>query len=119
MPPASGNCCLRKRGNDHDDQGDEGSPLGGQATGVKLHLYVEDVDDMFQREVDLGATEEMPVQDCFWDDRYGILTVPFGHRWSTATRIEDLSPGQLQKRADAFKAENPAWPTESEKGANT
>ena len=45
------------------------SPLGGQATGIKLHLYVEDVDDMFQRAVDLGATVNMPVQDCFWGDR--------------------------------------------------
>ncbi len=81
-------------------------------------LYVEDVDDMFQRAVDLGATVDMPVQDCFWGDRYGILTDPFGHRWSIATRIEDLSPRQLQKRASEFNVEYAASRAEPEKGAN-
>ena len=73
---------------------------------MKLHLYVDDVDDMFQRTVDAGATVIMPVQDCFWGDRYGILVDPFGHRWSIATRIEDLSPRQLQKRASEFNAQH-------------
>ena len=50
----------------------------------------------------------MPVQDCFWGDRYGILVDPFGHRWSIATRIEDLSPRQLQKRATEFNAQHSA-----------
>ncbi len=77
---------------------------------MKLHLYVDDVDDMFQRAVEAGATEIMPVQDCFWGDRYGILIDPFGHRWSIATRIEDLSPRQLQKRASEFNAQHSAWP---------
>jgi uncharacterized glyoxalase superfamily protein PhnB len=96
----------------HDEFPEHGevSPLGGQPTGVKLHLYVEDVDDMFQRAIDAGATVNMPVQDCFWGDRYGILTDPFGHRWSIATRIEDLSPRQLQKRANDFNTEYPDGP---------
>jgi hypothetical protein len=41
----------------------------------------------------------MPVADQFWGDRYGILRDPFGHRWSIASRIEDLSPRALQQRA--------------------
>ena len=49
----------------HDEFPEHGevSPLGGQSTGVKLHLYVDDVDDMFQRAVEAGATVNMPVQD--------------------------------------------------------
>ena len=86
------------------------SPLGGQATGVKLHLYVEDVDDMYQQAVEAGATVLMPLQDCFWGDRYAILVDPFGHRWSMATRIEDLSPRQLKKRASEFKRSIPPGP---------
>jgi PhnB protein len=99
----------------HDEFPEAGeiSPLGGQPTGVKLHLYVEDVDDMFQRAVDLGAIVNMPVQDCFWGDRYGILTDPFGHRWSIATRTEDLSPRQLQKRASEFNSEHSERPAET------
>jgi PhnB protein len=104
----------------HDEFPEAGeiSPMGGAAKGIKLHLYVEDVDDMFQHAVDLGAKVDMPVQDCFWGDRYGILTDPFGHRWSIATRIEDLSPRQLQKRASEFNVEHAASLAESEKGAN-
>jgi PhnB protein len=100
----------------HDEFPEHGevSPLGCPCTGVKLHLYVDDVDDMFQRAVEAGATVTMPVQDCFWGDRYGILVDPFGHRWSIATRIEDLSPSQLQKRASEFNAQHPACPEDSQ-----
>jgi uncharacterized glyoxalase superfamily protein PhnB len=71
--------------------------LGGSS--VTLHLYVEDVDRLFARAIAAGATVLMPVADQFWGDRYGMLTDPFGHRWSIASRIEDLSPKALQERA--------------------
>jgi uncharacterized glyoxalase superfamily protein PhnB len=74
--------------------------LGGSP--ITLHLYVEDVDAIFQRAVDAGAEVIMPVQNCFWGDRYGIVRDPFGHRWSLASRIEDLSPGEIQQRAAAY-----------------
>jgi PhnB protein len=92
----------------HDEFPESGelSPLEGQSTGVKLHLYVDDVDDLYERAVEAGATVLMPLQDCFWGDRYGIVRDPFGHRWSMATRIEDLSPRQLQKRASEFNAKH-------------
>jgi PhnB protein len=76
------------------------STLGG--TTVTMHLYVPDVDDLFNRAVEAGATVVMPVADQFWGDRYGILRDPFGHRWSIASRIEDLSPKKLQDRAKAW-----------------
>ena len=73
------------------------STLGG--TTITLHLYVRNVDTLFDRAVAAGATVLMPVADQFWGDRYGILKDPFGHRWSIASRIEDLSPTRLQERA--------------------
>ena len=76
------------------------STLGG--TTFTMHLYVPDVDDVFNRAVEAGATIVMPVADQFWGDRYGILLDPFGHRWSIASRIEDLSPKKLQDRAKAW-----------------
>ena len=76
------------------------STLGG--TTFTMHLYVPDVDDLFNRAVEAGATVVMPVADQFWGDRYGILRDPFGHRWSMASRIEDLSPKKLQDRAKAW-----------------
>jgi len=75
------------------------SPVSLGGTSVTLHLYVRDVDSLFNRAVDAGATVLMPVADQFWGDRYGILRDPFGHRWSIASRIEDLSPKKLQDRA--------------------
>lgn len=81
------------------------SPLAYEGTGVTLHLYVDDVDAVFDAAVAEGASVVMPVENCFWGDRYGILTDPFGHRWSVATRLKDLSPGEVQKRAGEFNEE--------------
>ncbi len=71
---------------------DHGSP-------VTIHLYVEDVDSVFNRAVEAGAEATMPVSDSFWGDRYGQLKDPFGHSWSVATRKEDLSSEEIKERA--------------------
>ena len=73
------------------------STLGGSP--ITLHLYVRNVDALFDRAVGAGAKVVLRVADQFWGDRYGILDDPFGHRWSIASRIEDLSPKRLQERA--------------------
>ena len=83
-------------------QGSMASPASLGGTSITLHLYVQDVDALFGRAVAAGATVLMPVADQFWGDRYGILKDPFGHRWSIASRIEDLSPNALQARAAAW-----------------
>jgi uncharacterized glyoxalase superfamily protein PhnB len=96
----------------HDEFPERGllSPLGLNGTAVTLHLYVEDVDRVFQQAVDAGAQAVMPVADCFWGDRYGILRDPSGHSWSVASRLEDLSPQDLQQRGQEFTQNHPAWP---------
>ncbi len=81
------------------------SPVSLGGSPVTLHLYVHDVDVVFRRAVDAGATVLMPVADQFWGDRYGILADPFGHRWSIASRIEDLSPNDMHKRAESWAKE--------------
>ncbi len=82
--------------------GSMASPASLGGTSITLHLYVQDVDALFGRAVAAGATVLMPVADQFWGDRYGILKDPFGHRWSMASRIEDLSPKALLARAAAW-----------------
>ncbi|MDB5959206.1 MAG: putative enzyme related to lactoylglutathione lyase [Massilia sp.] len=67
--------------------------LGG--TPVTMHLYVADADAAFQQAVDAGATVRMPLADMFWGDRYGVVIDPFGHQWSIATHIKDMSPEQM------------------------
>ncbi len=64
---------------------------------VVIHLYVEDVDAFTARAVAAGAKVTMPVADMFWGDRYGQLEDPFGHRWSVATHVRDVSPADMQQ----------------------
>jgi PhnB protein len=68
--------------------------LGG--TPVTLHHYVADCDAAIQRAADAGAKVDMPATDMFWGDRYGMVSDPFGHRWSFATHQRDLTPEQMQ-----------------------
>lgn len=82
------------------------SPTSLGGTPVTLHLYVHDVDALFSRAVDAGAEVLMPVADQFWGDRYGMIRDPFGHRWSIASRLEDLSPRQLAARAADWAKEH-------------
>ncbi len=67
--------------------------LGG--TSVSIHLQVEDVDAAFKKAVDAGATPMMPPADMFWGDRYGVVVDPFGHKWSVATHIKDLTHEEI------------------------
>ncbi|MGH9875975.1 MAG: VOC family protein [Pyrinomonadaceae bacterium] len=74
--------------------------LGGSSVG--LHVYVEDVDAQFSRAVDAGAKAVRPVQDQFYGDRTGTLEDPFGHVWFLATHKEDLTPEEINKRAETL-----------------
>lgn len=76
------------------------STLGG--TAVVMHLYVEDADAAFQRAVDAGATPTMPLMDTFWGDRYGMVQDPFGHGWSIATKLKDLSVEEIEAGSKEF-----------------
>ncbi len=64
---------------------------------VALHLYVEDADAFFACAVAAGAKVTMPLDDMFWGDRYGTLEDPFGHRWSVATHVRDVSPEEMRE----------------------
>jgi len=68
---------------------------------VTIHLYVTDADSTFGQAVEAGATVKMPLADMFWGDRYGKLVDPFGHHWSIAEHLEDLTPEQMKERMDA------------------
>lgn len=66
-----------------------------------LHLYVDDCDAVYERALQAGATEKMPMQDMFWGDRYGMVTDPFGNDWSIATHKEDVAPEEMARRMEA------------------
>ena len=77
-------------------------PKARKGTSVTIHLYVEDADAFAQRAIAAGAKLLMPVQDMFWGDRYGLVEDPFGHQWSIATHVRDVSPEELQKAASSM-----------------
>ena len=81
------------------------SPQSTGGTGMGLHIYIEDVDSAFDRAVKAGAKVDMPVADMFWGDRYGKLSDPFGHKWSIATHIRDMSAEEIEKAQEEFMSQ--------------
>jgi PhnB protein len=71
--------------------------LGGSP--VALFVYVEDVDDVFKRALEAGATSVQDPENHFYGDRVATFDDPFGHRWNVATHIEDVSPEEMERRA--------------------
>src|SRR5580700_7965962 len=73
--------------------GPEGTvaPAAGGLPGTPVFqfIYVEDVDAVVARAVELGATMKRAPQDQFYGDRDGFIIDPFGHGWTVATHVED------------------------------
>jgi uncharacterized glyoxalase superfamily protein PhnB len=70
-----------------------------KGTPVVIHLYVKDADSVFDQAVKAGATVKMPIAEMFWGDRYGQLQDPFGHVWSVATHVRDVSFEEMEQAA--------------------
>jgi len=71
--------------------------LGGSP--VALFVYVDDVDDVFERALGAGAQSVQPPENHFCGDRVAMFDDPFGHRWNIATHVEDVPPGEMERRA--------------------
>lgn len=76
--------------------GKASSPKALGGTPVTIHHFVENCDAAIQRAQNAGATVLMPAADMFWGDRYGAVTDPYGHKWSFATHIKDMTPAEMQ-----------------------
>ena len=85
---------------DEDPQrGTKAPPAGGLAgTPVFQFIYVEDVDEVVARAVKLGATLQRAPQDQFYGDRDAFIVDPFGHGWTVASHVEDVSPEEAMRR---------------------
>jgi len=90
---------------------DEFPEMGGlgpkslKGSPVTIHLYVADVDAFAARAAAAGAKVIMPVADMFWGDRYGQLEDPFGHKWSVATHVRDVTPEDMQKAMSSMSGQ--------------
>ena len=83
---------------DHDIR----SPRHRGGPTATFMIYVEDVDAAFQRALDAGATIDKPVENQFYGDRSGTIVDPFGHKWTLATHVEDVSEAEMRQRMEAW-----------------
>src|ERR1700683_3336227 len=81
------------------------SILGATRSPVAIHLYVEDVDAAYQRAIRAGASSTKAPTDEFFGERNAHLKDPSGHVWFLSTRIEEVSPAEMQRRFDAMMKE--------------
>jgi PhnB protein len=80
-------------------RGTQAPPSSGlPGSPASLYIYVEDVDAVIARAVDLGATLQRPAQDQFYGERDGHIIDPFGHGWTVASHVEDVTPEELGRR---------------------
>jgi PhnB protein len=84
-------------------RGTKAPPPGGLAgSPVFQFIYVEDVDEVVARAVELGATLERSPEDQFYGDRDGHIVDPFGHGWTVASHVEDVGPEEMMRRMAAL-----------------
>jgi PhnB protein len=80
------------------------APAADAPVPVALMIYTEDVDALYDRALEAGATAVNRPDDQFHGDRAGSLRDPYGHRWMLATHTEDMSEEEMQRRTEEAMA---------------
>ncbi len=70
-----------------------------------IHLYMENVDEVYRRAVEAGGRSIREPETMFYGDRTGGVEDPWGNQWWVATRIEDVSPEEMRRRQEALREE--------------
>ena len=83
------------------------APGGYQALTASLYVYVKDTDAVYQRAIAAGATSLMAPADQFYGDRNAGVKDASGNTWWIATHLEDVSPEELARRAEAHMKQRP------------
>jgi PhnB protein len=78
--------------------------MGGGQSSSTMWLYVPDCDAQFNRAIEAGARQTMPVMEMFWGDRMGQVVDPFGQKWTIATHVKDMTPEEMKAAEEAFVA---------------
>ena len=79
------------------------SPRVYGGTPVGIHLYIKNVDFIVEQAVESGAKILKPIENMFWGDRSATIEDPYGHKWTIATHIENVTPAKMKKRAKEQK----------------
>lgn len=90
----------------NDEMAGARSPKSLGGSPISLWVYVADCDTLYNRAVKAGARVAAgpmgQLGDQFWGDRTGTFTDPFGYQWTVATRKEDLTREEMDRRAEEF-----------------
>lgn len=68
---------------------------------LNVHVYVPDTDAAYQRTLAAGARSIPEPRNEFYGDRTVGIEDPAGNTWWIATHIENVSPEELARRAEA------------------
>ena len=74
----------------------------GTMASCLFSIVIEDCDRSFDRAIKAGAVSLSEPLDQFWGTRSALIKDPFGYRWSLNQKIEDVSPEELARRAQAL-----------------
>lgn len=77
-------------------------PQSPGATGMVIHLHVENADEMAARAIAAGALMVRGLSDEFYGERGCTIRDPFGHEWMLGHEIESVSPVEMQRRYTAM-----------------
>lgn len=80
----------------------ERCPLAIGGSPVSLLIYVQDVDAVYAQALAAGAIAMRPLENRFYGDRAGQVQDPFGHLWTLASRVENVTAEQLCQRMEAM-----------------
>lgn len=84
---------------EYPQRGTKAPPPGGlPGSPASLYIYVQDVDAVMTRAVELGATVQRPAENQFYGDRDGHIIDPFGHGWTAVSHVEDVAPAEMARR---------------------
>ncbi len=75
------------------------SPQNLSGTTVTLHLQVDDAFKVWDQVIAAGATPLVPMKEQFWGEYYGRLKDPFGHEWTIAQMLRQLSEEEVERSA--------------------
>jgi uncharacterized glyoxalase superfamily protein PhnB len=68
-------------------------------------IYVPDVDAVFDKAVQRGATVREKPSTFVTGDRFASIYDPFGHRWAVMTKVEEISAEEEARRLAEWGAQ--------------
>jgi uncharacterized glyoxalase superfamily protein PhnB len=78
------------------------APQAPGATGMAIHLHVDNADELAARAIAAGATMVREPADQFYGERSCLIRDPFGHEWMLGHEIEQVTPEEMQRRFTAL-----------------